>query len=217
MWFPPSPPHITASRPWGTLFRFNEGWLRMLTPFCTLMALHSLLSYIANPNPTLRVVMAVFHQQVRKSPAYARELIVYGSVKKKNNNCCKVCCNLCRCFSIISEGLSGIRWYANGTNHKSTASKEQNTFNFFLLLWSVKYFMLQKTQRQLLYNQQKYITVLDTIVHITHLSWQKIKSCCFPIFAHGSIYHSSMIHVDSLKAVCTGNCIFVPFSWTWLN
>lgn len=55
----------------------------MLTPFCTLMALHSLLSYIANPNPTLRVVMAVFHQQVRKSPAYARELIVYGSVKKK--------------------------------------------------------------------------------------------------------------------------------------
>lgn len=55
----------------------------MLTPFCTLMALHSLLSYIANPSPTLRVVvMAVFHQQVRKSPAYTRELILYGSVKK---------------------------------------------------------------------------------------------------------------------------------------
>lgn len=60
--------------------------------------------------------------------------IDFAWISKESNNCFKACSNLCRRFSIICEGLSDIRWYANGTSHKSIASKQQNTFNFFLAM-----------------------------------------------------------------------------------
>lgn len=58
-----------------------------------------------------------------------------------------------------------------------------------------------------MHNQQKYVTVLVPIIHITQLWWQLIKSCCFPMFTYGSIYLGS-IYADSPNAVCTDSCIF---------
>lgn len=68
--------------------------------------------------------------------AYVYTRIDFARISKESSNCFKACSNLCRSFSIVSEGVSDIRWLENGTNHKGVASKQQNAFNFFV---SMKY------------------------------------------------------------------------------
>lgn len=91
----------------------------------------------------------------------------FAQISKESSNCFKACSNLCTSFSVVPEGLSDIRWHENGTNHKSVASKQQNTLNFFA---SMKYKTLHtsKTPRQLFYDQQKNVTLLVTVIPIAH-------------------------------------------------